>query len=59
MNKLKGVLVLALVIALFAPCLGSEVMIKRKKNKWVCVTEQEMCIQMTTQESAKIYQLLS
>jgi len=40
MNKIKGVLVLALVFVLSTPCFGSEVMIKRKKNKWISSVEQ-------------------
>ena len=34
MNKVKGVLVLFLVVVISAPCFGSSVAIKRKKNKW-------------------------
>ena len=40
MNKIKGVLVLALVFVLSTPCFGSEVVIKRKKNKWLSSMEQ-------------------
>ena len=34
MNKVKCGLVLFLVIVISAPCFGSSVTIKRKKNKW-------------------------
>jgi len=43
MNKIKGVLVLALVFVLAAPCFGGEAAIKRKKNKWIsCVEQNEL-----------------
>ena len=42
MNKIKGVLVLALVFVLAAPCFGSEAVIKRKKNKWICMEQNEL-----------------
>jgi len=41
MNRVKGVLVLALVLAISAPCFGSSVAIKRKKNKWQHSIEQK------------------
>jgi len=40
MNMIKKVLVLVFVSALLFPCFGSEVMIKRKKNKWISSVEQ-------------------
>ena len=42
MNKVKGVLVVALVLAISAPCFGSSVAIKRKKNKWQYSIEQKV-----------------
>jgi len=51
MNKIKGVLVLALVFVLSVPCFGNEVVIKRKKNKWISAVvekEQTMPEQLTT-----------
>ena len=41
MNKIKGVLVLALILAVSAPCIASSVAIKRKKNKWQHSMEQK------------------
>ena len=41
MNKVKGVLIVALVLAISAPCVGSSVAIKRKKNKWQHSIEQK------------------
>ncbi|MDL2303864.1 hypothetical protein LJC72_00800 [Bacteroides sp. OttesenSCG-928-D19] len=41
MNKVKSVLVVALVLAVVAPCFGNNASIKRKKNKWVQSTEQQ------------------
>ena len=41
MNKVKGVLVVALVLAISVPCVGSSVAIKRKKNKWQHSLEQK------------------
>jgi hypothetical protein len=35
MNKIKGVLVLALVFTMAFPCFACDVAIKRKKNKWI------------------------
>lgn len=40
MNKVKGVLIAALVFAMVAPCFGNNATIKRKKNKWVHSMEQ-------------------
>ena len=57
MNTVKGVLVLALVFALSVPCFGSEVVIKRKKNKWISVVDQETFNQRADQESLKSFQL--
>ena len=51
MNKIKGVLVLALVFVISASCFGSEVTIVRKKNKWISSavqTEQTMPEPQTT-----------
>ena len=42
MNKVKGVLIVALILAISAPCLGSSVAIKRKKNKWQHSIEQKV-----------------
>ena len=35
MNTVKGVLLMALIFAISAPCFGNNVAIKRKKNKWL------------------------
>jgi len=40
MNKIKGVLVLACIFAVCVSCFGTDVMIKRKKNKWISFVEQ-------------------
>jgi len=42
MNKVKGVLFIALILAISAPCFGSSVAIKRKKNKWQHSVEQKI-----------------
>jgi len=42
MNRVKGVLIVALIIVFAAPCFGSNVAIKRKKNKWQHSIEQKM-----------------
>ena len=41
MNKVKGVLILALILAISAPCFADSVAIKRKKNKWQHTMEQK------------------
>jgi len=41
MNKVKGVFVVALILIISAPCFGSSVAIKRKKNKWQHSLEQK------------------
>ena len=41
MNKVKGVIVVALILVFSAPCFGSSVAIKRKKNKWQHSMEQK------------------
>ena len=41
MSKVKGVLVFALILVISAPCFGSSVAIKRKKNKWQHSLEQK------------------
>ncbi len=41
MNKAKGVLAIALVFAISAPCFGNSATIKRKKNKWLHSVEQK------------------
>jgi len=41
MNKMKGVLALALVFTISVPCFGNSAMIKRKKNKWNHSLEQK------------------
>lgn len=54
MNRVKGVLIAALVFAMAVPCFGSSVAIKRKKNKWLHSTEQKSLDNTdTTQETAK------
>ena len=40
MNRIKGVLVLTLVLMLSFPCFASDLTIKRKKNKWINSIEQ-------------------
>lgn len=35
MNTVKGVLLMALIFAVSAPCFGNSMAIKRKKNKWL------------------------
>jgi hypothetical protein len=35
MKAVKGILLLVLMFAISAPCFGSNVAIKRKKNKWL------------------------
>ena len=42
MNKVKGVLAIALVFSMSVPCFGSSVAIKRKKNKWNNSLEQKV-----------------
>ena len=42
MNKVKGVIVVALILIVSAPCFGSSVAIKRKKNKWQHSMEQKI-----------------
>ena len=42
MNKVKGVLAIALILAISTPCFGSSVAIKRKKNKWQHSMEQKI-----------------
>lgn len=39
MKRVKGVLLVILVIAMSVPCFGNNVEIKRKKNKWLHETE--------------------
>ena len=41
MNKVKGVLIVALILAISAPCIANNVAIKRKKNKWQQSMEQK------------------
>ena len=41
MNKVKGVLVVALILVISAPCFSSSITIKRKKNKWQHSIEQK------------------
>ncbi len=42
MNKIRSVLVLAFILAITTPCFGSEASIKRKKNKWIAMVEQQI-----------------
>ena len=42
MNKVKGVLAIALILTISAPCFGSSIAIKRKKNKWTYTLEQKV-----------------
>lgn len=42
MNKVKGILVVALVFAMSVPCFAGSVSIKRKKGKWNHLTEQRV-----------------
>ncbi|MDR1524864.1 MAG: hypothetical protein LBS79_06375 [Tannerella sp.] len=35
MKSVKGILLLVFVFAITVPCFGSNVAIKRKKNKWL------------------------
>ena len=41
MNKVKGVLAIALILFISAPCFASNAEIKRKKNKWQHSMEQQ------------------
>lgn len=41
MNKVKSILVVALVFAMSVPCFGNAVAIKRKKGKWNHTVEQK------------------
>ena len=56
MNKVKGVLALALIFTMTIPCFGNSVMIKRKKNKWNHSLEQKASDNTTNSlETAKSY----
>ena len=56
MNKVKGVLALALIITMSVPCFGNSVMIKRKKNKWNHSIEQNATDNtINSLETAKSY----
>jgi len=56
MNKVKGVLALALIFTMTVPCFGNSVMIKRKKNKWNHSLEQKVSDNTTNDlETAKSY----
>ena len=49
MKTVKGVLMLVLICVFVTPCMGSDVMIKRKKNKWISSTELSNVAQNTYQ----------
>ena len=52
MNKVKGVLVVALILVISVPCFGSSITIKRKKNKWQHSIEQKASDDMTVKSEA-------
>ncbi len=46
MNRVKGVLLVVLVVVISVPCFGNSVEIKRKKNKWLHTVEQIKTIEV-------------
>jgi len=54
MNKIRGVLGMAFVFAVYISCIGTDVMIKRKKNKWISAVEQPATFMFYSSQPAAV-----